>query len=117
MCLVGHSVHMGVFLLLVLRNEAFFKNKETLNVRLLLTFPGAGWKGSFCRLPEWFLWFPAALAPFMNNVVICVDTDLGSSGAEQLGGPCPKELRDQGLQCAASQGCDPSSSGAIVRGK
>lgn len=25
----------------------FFVNKEILNVRLLLTFPGAAWKGSF----------------------------------------------------------------------
>ena len=72
MCLVGHSVHVGVFLILVLRNEAFFKNKEILSVRLLLTFPGAAWKDSFFRLPEWFLWFSAALAPFTNNVVICV---------------------------------------------
>ena len=69
--MVGHLVHARVFLILVQRNEAFLKNKVILNVRLLLTFPGAAWKGSFFRLPEWFLWFSAALTPFTNNV-ICV---------------------------------------------
>lgn len=63
---------MGVILILLQRNnKTLFKNKENLDVRLLLTFPGAAGKDSFFMLPERFLWFSGALAPSKNNVVMC----------------------------------------------
>lgn len=58
-------------------------------------------------LPEGFLWFAGALTPVLSNVVICVIIAsrhwLGHqwcrcwTNAEQLGGPCPKELRKSGF--------------------
>lgn len=92
---------MGVILILLQRNnETLFKNKENLNVRLLLTFPGAAGKDSFFMLPEWFLWFSCAIQEQCYYVsLLQPDTDMGTSTAgcctntEQPGGPCPKELR------------------------
>lgn len=70
MCMVGHWLHKRVFLILVQRNEAFFKKKQG-NPKCSIA-AGAAQKDSFFRLPEWFLWFSAALSLFKNNIVVCV---------------------------------------------